>query len=99
MINGEIVLLTSGGVFALGFIGILRQTNIVKTLISIEIMIFASIINFCYFSGGSVIRSGHFVTLIAVVISGLVLSVIYAIFSIQLREDAKANLLSEEREK
>lgn len=99
MINGEIVLLTSGFLFCLGFIGILKQTNIVKTLISIEIMIFASVINFCYFSGGGVIRLGHFAAFIAIVLSGLVLSVIYAICSVQLKENINVNLLSEESEK
>ncbi len=95
MLSGEPVLLTSAILFCLGFLGLFKQANIVRIMISIEIMIFASIINFCYFAGGKAIKSGHFAALIAVVLSGLTLSIIYAVYTMQLNESDDDDLLGE----
>ena len=93
MLNGETVLLTSAILFCIGFIGLFRQNDLVRVVISTEVMFFSSVLNFCYFSGSKAIKSGHFAALIAVILSGLVISVIYAVHTIQLKED-DSNLLS-----
>ena len=95
MLGGETVLLTSAILFCIGLIGLFRQTNVIRIMISIEVMFFASIINFCYFAGSHAIKSGHFAALIAVVLSGLVISVVYAIYTEQLKESDDIDLLSE----
>ena len=64
-------------------------------IIAILFLFFASIINFCYFAGSHAIKSGHFAALIAVVLSGLVISVVYAIYTEQLKESDDIDLLSE----
>jgi NADH:ubiquinone oxidoreductase subunit K len=64
----------------------------VKIMISIEIMIFASVINFCYFAGGESIKFGHFAAMIAVVFGGIVLSIVYAIFNVEAKRNVKVNL-------
>ena len=97
MLDGETVLLTSAILFCIGLLGLFRQTNIIRIMISIEVMFFASIINFCYFAGSHAIKSGHFAALIAVVLSGLVVSVIYAIYTEQLNEPGDPDLLSDEK--
>lgn len=94
MLNGDSVLILSGFLFCLGFLGILRQPNIIKIFISLEIMIFAGIINFAYFSGDEAIRSGHFAILVAVVLGGLVLAIIFAILNIQLKTRGGIDILS-----
>lgn len=81
MINREAILLLSVILFCLGLLGILCQKRIIKIVISIEIMIFASIVNFCYFAGGKSIKSGHFAAFIAIVFSGLIISVIYTLIT------------------
>lgn len=81
MISRDAILLLSVILFCLGMIGLLSQKKIIKTIISIEIMIFASIINFCYFAGEKSIKSGHFAAFMAVILSGLTISVIYTIIT------------------
>jgi NADH:ubiquinone oxidoreductase subunit K len=97
MISGESVLILSGVLFGIGFIGLLRQPNIVKSVISIEIMMFASIVNFIYFSGDKAIKSGHMAVLMAVTIGSLVLSVIFSIVSLQILEKKNPDVCLEEK--
>jgi NADH:ubiquinone oxidoreductase subunit K len=98
MLDGESILLLSGFLFTIGIIGILNQTDIIKVFISIEIMIFAGIVNFCYFSGNTSIRSGHFAILIGVILGGLVLSVIFSILNLQIKDKRTGDLLEEDSE-
>ncbi len=81
MISRDAVLLLSVILFCLGLIGLLSQKKVIKTILSIEIMIFASIINFCYFAGAKAIKSGHFAAFMAVVLSGLTISVVYTLIT------------------
>lgn len=81
MISRDGILLLSVILFCLGLIGILCQKRTIKIIISIEIMIFASIINFCYFAGGKAIKSGHFAAFTAVILSGLTISIIYTLMT------------------
>ncbi len=95
MINRDVILLLSAILFCFGLIGLLSQKKIIKTIISIEIMIFASIINFCYFAGGKTIKSGHFATFMAVILSGLTISVIYTLIT-KKSSDIPNNIFIEE---
>lgn len=81
MIDRDIILLLSVCLFCIGIVGALYQKNVIKVIISIEVIVFSSIINFCYFAGGKSIKSGHFAAFTAVIISGLVISVIYTIIT------------------
>ena len=78
--SGNTILLTSVFLFCIGFIGIFRQENIVRVLISIEVMILASVLNFCCFGD----TFGELIALIAVILSGITISVVYAIYTTQL---------------
>ena len=77
------ILVTSAFLFCIGFIGVFRQYDIVRMLISIEVMILASVLNFCFLGNGS----GELIALIAVILSGITISVVYAIYTKQLKEE------------
>ena len=77
----DIVLLTSVFLFCISFIGIFKQYSVVRVLISIEIMILASVLNFCCYATGEIIA------LIAVILSGITISIVYAIYTTQLKEE------------
>lgn len=87
----DTIILTSAFLFGIGFIGLFGQICIVRVLISIEIMILASVLNFCYFDG----NSGGIVALIAVILSGITISIVYALYTTQLQEE-NIEFLSEE---
>ena len=95
VINREVILLFSVILFCLGLIGIIGQKRIIKIIISIEIMVFASLVNFCCFAGGKSIKSGHFAALIAVILSGLTISVIYTLMTKQSKKPHIVISLSE----
>ncbi|MDR0695238.1 MAG: NADH-quinone oxidoreductase subunit K [Holosporales bacterium] len=98
MISGESILVLSGILFGIGYVGLLRQPNIVKSVISLEIMIFASVVNFAYFCGDKSIRSGHMAILIAVTIGSLVWSVIFSIVCLCILEKRNSDIcLGEKR--
>lgn len=94
MLNGETVLLISAILFCIGLLGLFKRNNLIRVVISIEVMFFASVINFCYFAGSQTIRFGHIAALTVVVLSGIVLSVIYAIFTNHLDNDISDDILS-----
>jgi NADH:ubiquinone oxidoreductase subunit K len=73
--------------------GLVMQRSIVKIIISIEIMIFAGIVNFTVAAVDFPIRSGHFATLIAVMLGGLALSIIFTLYNSQMMDDRNVNLL------
>jgi len=81
-VSGNAILLTSIFLFCIGLIGIFRQGDTVRLLISIEIMILASVLNFCFFGNSF----GELIALIAVILSGITISVVYAIYTTQLKE-------------
>jgi len=97
VIDKNSVLILSGFLFLIGLIGILKQSKIVKTFISIEIMIFASILNFCYFSGSTMLKSGHVAAFMAAILSGLTLTIIFTIMAIQLKENETLDILKEQK--
>lgn len=86
------VLLTSLFLFTIGLLGLFRQYNVVRVLISIEIMILASVLNFCYFTG----NFGWIFALIFIILSGVIISFVYAIYTTQLNEE-NIEFLSEEQ--
>ena len=92
MINRDAVLFLSIVLFCLGLIGILCQKKLIKIIISIEIMVFATIINFSYFAGCKAIKSGHFAAFTAVILSGLTISVIYTLVTKKTTESS--NIIS-----
>ena len=80
MINSTVMLLTSIFLFLIGIIGIMKHKSMVRIIISLELSIFASMINFCYFSGKvSKLQLGHYFAIIAFVLSGLTISVLYTL--------------------
>ncbi len=81
------VIVTSMLIFLVGLLGVFRQTSIIKTIIAIEIMILASVANFCIFSGKSKGTEGHFVAVLITLISGVTVSVLYAIYASQKRKE------------
>ncbi|MDR1609615.1 MAG: NADH-quinone oxidoreductase subunit K [Holosporales bacterium] len=89
----EGTLILSGFLFCIGLLGLVMQRSIVKVIISIEIMIFAGILNFTVAAGDVPIRSGHFAMLIAGMLGGLALSVVFTIYNSQMMDDKKVNLL------
>lgn len=96
MMKGDLVLLASGVLFCLGFLGLFRQNSLIRVLIPIEVMFLASVMNFCYFAGKQIIRSGHFIALVAVFLSGLVLSIVYATATVLARHDINTNLFDQD---
>jgi NADH:ubiquinone oxidoreductase subunit K len=98
VIGGENVLLLSAILFGIGYIGLLRQPNVVKSVIAVEIMIFASVVNFAFFSGTDFVRSGHVAMLIAVTIGCLVWAVVFSIISLQVRGGKNPDVSAEEKQ-
>ncbi|MDR1365210.1 MAG: NADH-quinone oxidoreductase subunit K [Holosporales bacterium] len=94
----ENIVILSGFLFCIGLLGLVAQSNVVKIIISIEIMIFASIINFSAAAGDFPIKSGHLMILVAVVLGGLVLGVVFTIFNSQIADDRRVNLLDKGRD-
>ncbi|MDR0630446.1 MAG: hypothetical protein LBF70_00150 [Holosporales bacterium] len=76
------IVLISGILFFIGLCGVLlRLDNIIKTLISIEIMIFASIINFGYSSPGVSVTNGHLAILLSAALGCLTFCAIFTILT------------------
>lgn len=61
-------------------------------------MIFASIINFCYFAGGKAIKSGHFAVFTSVILSGLTISIIYTLITKNSRDVSNIILRDQDSE-
>lgn len=78
---------TSMLIFLVGLFGVFHQTSIVKTIIAIEVMILASVANFSIFSGSSKGAEGHFVAILITLLSGVTVSILYAIYASQNRKD------------
>ena len=78
-IMSNLVLAISGILFMIGLIGAIAEMDIIKLLISFEIMLFAAILNFCCFAGSSAIRIGHFAGIIALVLGGVVFALIFTL--------------------
>lgn len=85
------ILLTSAFLFCIGLIGVLKQEDIVRVLIALEIMFLASVLNFCSLNDSF----GDLIALIIVILSGITISVIYAIYTTQGQEE-NIELLSED---
>lgn len=72
-------LIFSAFLFTIGFLGcLIEQKNIIKTILSIELMILASVINFCYINEYDIIRIGYIFSVAAIIISGIILGIIFA---------------------
>ena len=97
VIDKHSVLILSGFLFCIGFLGLLRQPKIIKTFVSLEIMLFSSIVNFCYFSGCSTIKSGHIAAFAAVLLGGITLSIMFAILATQFKENKTLDVLKEDK--
>ncbi|MDR0942069.1 MAG: hypothetical protein LBM19_00405 [Holosporales bacterium] len=97
MVSSESILILSGFLFSLGFLGLLKQASIVKTMVCIEIMMFASIVNFAYACGERAANSDGLAILVVVVLSGLGLSIVFTILASQLKENQNVNLLDEDK--
>lgn len=95
MIDQNSVLILSGSLFCIGLIGILGQPRVVKTVISLEIMIFAGILNFCYFAGADKVNLGHIAAVAIAILSGLTLAIIFAVLVMQFRQNDSLDILRE----
>lgn len=80
MLN-DCILIFSGFLFAIGLLGcLIERSNIIKVMLSIEIMILASVVNFCCFNlDNNVLRIGYIFAVTGIIISGVVLSIVFAI--------------------
>ena len=97
MIDKNSVLILSGFLFLIGFIGLLRQSKIIKTIISIEIMTSASILNFCFFERAREFGIAHMAAIIAIILSGLVLTIVLSIIVMQFKEGETIDILKEDK--
>ncbi len=88
---GSTILLTSAFLFCIGLIGVFKQYDIIRMLISIEVMLLASVLNFCFFGDSF----GEQIALIVVILSGVTISVVYAIYTTQCKEE-NIEILSED---
>ncbi|MDR1289177.1 MAG: hypothetical protein LBJ77_02180 [Holosporales bacterium] len=79
MFEADAVLFLSVFLFCIGLVGAYRQTDLLKTFISLEIAVLASIMNFAFHPVDSSINSEHITILIAVILGCLTFSVIFAI--------------------
>jgi NADH:ubiquinone oxidoreductase subunit K len=95
MDSADVFLLT-GTLFCTGFIGLLKQVDIVKTMISIEIMQMAGIINFCHLAKKYSEINGYLISVIAIILSGLVFAIIFMILNLQANGFGNSNLLKED---
>ncbi|MDR1233922.1 MAG: hypothetical protein LBJ92_02135 [Holosporales bacterium] len=96
MINADIVQLVSWFLFCIGMVGAFRQSDVIKTFISLEIAIFASIINFGYLTGPYPIKAGHFVILVAVILGCLTFSILFAIMNTELFSGESQDIVMED---
>ena len=76
------ILLVSGVLFLIGLIGLVLQRDIVRVLISLEIMLFAPVLIFCSRPNGG------FIAFLAITLSTFTLSAIYAIFNVETQTNA-----------
>ncbi|MDR1488829.1 MAG: NADH-quinone oxidoreductase subunit K [Holosporales bacterium] len=94
MIDQTSVLIFTFFLFIIGFFGFFVETqNIIRMFISVEIMVIASIINFCYFSNIFNTKIGHIFSGVIIVLSAIVFTIVFAISN--LCQD-KGDLLSDE---
>ncbi|MDR3030955.1 MAG: NADH-quinone oxidoreductase subunit K [Holosporales bacterium] len=84
----DIVLIVSGLLFCAGIIGLLRERKIIKILISIEIILISSILNFCYFSYGMLLF-GYIVAAVVLAIGGATFCIIFSLCCIQFKNNEK----------
>ncbi len=79
MLN-DCTLIFSGFLFTIGLIGcLIERSNIIKVMLSIEIMILASVVNFCCFDLDNILHIGDIFALTAIIVSGVILSIVFAI--------------------
>jgi NADH:ubiquinone oxidoreductase subunit K len=80
MFEAGAVFLLSCFLFCIGLIGAFKQRDLLKTFISLEISVFASIINFSY-APARCIDAEHVVILVAVILGCLTFSVLFTIIN------------------
>lgn len=90
------MLLLTGTLFSTGFIGLLKQTDLVKTMISIEIMHVAGIINFCHLARKYSAMNGYLISIISIILSGLVFAVVFMILNSCTNDSDGSDLLEED---
>ncbi|MDR2074737.1 MAG: hypothetical protein LBP31_00775 [Holosporales bacterium] len=88
------ILIFSGGIFAIGLCGCVFRSasGLVMTLISVELMILASVVNFCSVShthGGTGI--GYIFSVVSIIMSGLILSIIFMAYTYNRRDYEDCN--------
>ncbi|MDR0640142.1 MAG: hypothetical protein LBF65_00160 [Holosporales bacterium] len=96
MFGADVVPLLSWPLFCIGMIGAFKQSDLIKTFISLEIAIFASIINFAYLSECYPIKAGHFVILVAVILGCLTFSILFAIMNAELSSGESQDIVEED---
>ena len=79
MVDKYLILTLSGFIFCIGFCGVLMSSSFMKFFVSIELMIIPSVLNFCYTVQSNDICFGSITCVIAVIISGSILSLLSAV--------------------
>jgi NADH:ubiquinone oxidoreductase subunit K len=72
---------------------VLNRSNLIKTFMSIEIMILAGVINFAYMSYIDNSKIGHIFSITAITVSCLVFAIIFSIYT---KNNNKGDLLDDE---
>jgi NADH:ubiquinone oxidoreductase subunit K len=75
----DLVVLVSGFIFFIGIICLLLERNIIKTLISLEIILISAMLNFCCSSSTKGLWFGYYACISIVVIGVLTFCVVFSI--------------------
>jgi NADH:ubiquinone oxidoreductase subunit K len=79
MFETDSFILLSCLLFCIGLVGAFRQNDLLKTFISIEIAVCASIVNFAHFPVNQPVSSEHIIILVSVILGCLTFSIIFMI--------------------
>lgn len=79
MIDSQHVLVLSGLLFCVGLCGLISKNSIVKTIMSIEVIILSSVLNFCYFA--KIAWMGELISFIAVMLSAVFFAIAFVLIS------------------
>lgn len=91
MLDKDNVLIFSICLFLIGFTGTIGQSKITKICISIEIMFFASALNFCYATDNAT-TIGHITIFFAAMLHCLTLATILLVLFLHFKQNKDLNM-------
>ncbi|GHT89570.1 hypothetical protein FACS1894113_5000 [Alphaproteobacteria bacterium] len=86
MAERDLILISSGLLFFIGLLGVFLEKSLIKILISIDFILFAAILNFCYFSSSKV-AFGHLASVAAIIIGAVTFCIAFSIYCIELNDN------------